>query len=1063
MRVLHANWSLRLGELLLWGEDSQLPFTGPSTPGERSGAVAPRPHPFACGTDTLEEALRALDFPPQPEDLLAEATLLLPAHQAGPCSSPRLLRGDGSAQAEAIGLAPWTVPALALRPDRALAFLLALPVENPSPQGLEVSRLGAELGVLAEVALLALEGVAQGQVAPTLELRGEDWMACWRPWQWQENCLDRLDRLSQALPALGRALLEPDLSQPEQQIRAAGWGEIPLPVATKILEDLLAALVDGLAREGLTGQRLAPARRGRRPKTVPAVEAWLEALVTPDGILEDGEDADLERLHRQLDTWLNPAPLRASGPFRCCFRLSPPDEDHDEASATDVHWQVDFLLQARHDPSLVVPVERVWETSRGALTILERQLHNPQEYLLAELGRASRLYPELETALHTAQPSALTLATQEAWRFLSEGAPLLEQAGFGVLVPPWWKKPDARLGMKVRAQSSSDSSTSSGLLTEQGICTFEWSVALGDEELSLDELRHLAALKVPLVRTRGHWVEVKPDEIGQALRFLEQQAGGGQATTVDLLRLGLGAAPSPAGLPVVALEAEGQLGELLTGRSRPRACKTPAGFKGKLRPYQQRGLSWLAFLGDHGLGACLADDMGLGKTIQLLALLVRERLPAQRKHAPVGPTLLVCPMSVAGNWQREAARFAPHLVVYVHHGSGRLNDRDLADQVAKTDLVITTYALVARDRDHLAELTWHRLVLDEAQNIKNSAARQTQAVRSFRASRRVALTGTPVENRLSELWSIMQFLNPGLLGSQRDFRQRFAVPVERYHDPDRAALLRRLCGPFILRRLKTDKRILRDLPEKLEIKVPCNLTREQATLYQAVVDDMLEKIASASGMERRGLVLATMLKLKQVCNHPAQLLQDRSALDGRSFKLTRLEEILEEVLAEGDRALVFTQFAQMGHLLREHLQQRFGREVLFLYGGTSKKERDRMVERFQGEDGPPIFLLSIKAGGTGLNLTAASHVIHFDRWWNPAVEDQATDRAFRIGQKQTVQVRKLVCMGTLEERIDQMIETKKALAEQVVGAGEGWLTELSTEELRTVIELSADTLAEEEA
>lgn len=1063
MRVLHANWSLRLGELLLWGEDSQLPPKGSAAPGE--GAVAPRLHPFACGTDTLEEALRSLDFSPQPEDLLAEATLLLPAHQQGPCSSPRLLRSEDSVQPEAIGLAAWTVPALSLRPDRALAFLLALPMEIPSRQGLETPSLGAELRVLAEVALLALEGVAQGQVAPTLELRGEDWMACWRPWQWQGTRLERLDRLSQALPGLGRALLEEsDLSELEQLARKVGWGEIPLPVATKILEDLLAALVDGLAREGLAGQRLAPARRGRRPKTVPAVEAWLEALVTPDGILEDGEDADLERLRRQLDTWLNPAPLHASGPFRCCFRLSPPDdEDPDEASAADAHWQVDFLLQARHDPSLLVPVERVWQTSRGALTILERQLHNPQEYLLAELGRASRLYPELETALHTAQPSALTLATQEAWRFLSESVPLLEQAGFGVLVPPWWKKPDARLGMKVRAQSSRDSSTSSGLLTEQGICTFEWSAALGDEELSLDELRHLAALKVPLVRTRGHWVEVKSDEIEQALSFLEQQAGAGQMTTVDMLRLGLGAAPSPAGLPVVALEAEGQLGELLTGRSRPRACKTPAGFQGKLRPYQQRGLSWLAFLGDHGLGACLADDMGLGKTIQLLALLVRERLPAQHKRAPVGPTLLVCPMSVTGNWQREAARFAPQLVVYLHHGSGRLDNCALADQVAKTDLVITTYALVARDRDRLAQLTWHRLVLDEAQNIKNSAARQTQAVRSFRASRRVAMTGTPVENRLSELWSIMQFLNPGLLGSQRDFRQRFAVPVERYHDPDRAALLRRLCGPFILRRLKTDKRILRDLPEKLEIKVPCALTREQATLYQAVVDDMLERIASASGMERRGLVLATMLKLKQVCNHPAQLLQDRSTLEGRSFKLTRLVEILEEVLAEGDRALVFTQFAEMGHLLREHLQQRFEREVLFLYGGTSKKERDRIVERFQGEDGPPIFLLSIKAGGTGLNLTAANHVIHFDRWWNPAVEDQATDRAFRIGQKQTVQVRKLVCMGTLEERIDQMIETKKALAEQVVGAGEGWLTELSTEELRTVIELSADTLAEEEA
>ncbi len=443
-------------------------------------------------------------------------------------------------------------------------------------------------------------------------------------------------------------------------------------------------------------------------------------------------------------------------------------------------------------------------------------------------------------------------------------------------------------------------------------------------------------------------------------------------------------------------------------------------------------------------------------TVELLALLLAERTEGERTP----PTLLVCPMSLVGNWQREAARFAPGLRVHVHHGAERLGGAALRKAIRGSDLVLTTYALAARDREELASVQWGRVVLDEAQNVKNAATRQSQAVRAFRAPRRIALTGTPVENRLGELWSILDFLNPGLLGPASTFRRRFATPIERYRDTERAEELKRLVRPFILRRLKTDRRIIRDLPAKHEMRVFCNLTREQASLYQATVDEMLTRVEESAGIERRGLVLATLLKLKQVCNHPAQLLQDGSALAGRSGKVARLEEILEEVLELGDRALVFTQFAEMGHMLRHHLEERFGREVPFLHGGTSRAGRDTMVARFQAEDGPSILLLSLKAGGTGLNLTAANHVIHFDRWWNPAVEDQATDRAFRIGQRRDVQVRKLVCAGTLEERIDEMIEEKKQLAESVLGAGEAWLTELSTAQLRQVVALAADAVAE---
>jgi SNF2 family DNA or RNA helicase len=530
----------------------------------------------------------------------------------------------------------------------------------------------------------------------------------------------------------------------------------------------------------------------------------------------------------------------------------------------------------------------------------------------------------------------------------------------------------------------------------------------------------------------------------------------------DLLRARIGL-DGEDGPPVLAVEADGWIGELLAEAAERRfqTAPTPAGFRGDLRPYQERGLAWLRFLGDLGLGACLADDMGLGKTIQLLALLVAEREadgpPGERR----APTLLVCPMSVVGNWQREAERFAPRLRVHVHHGHGRQGGEQLAEAVHDRDLVITTYGLAVRDQETLSALEWGRVVLDEAQNVKNGAARQAQAVRALRAPQRVALTGTPVENRLAELWSIMQFLNPGLLGSASDFRRRFSVPVERYRDDEAAALLRKLTGPFVLRRLKTDRSIIADLPEKVDMKVYCNITREQATLYQAVLDDMLAKIdAAGEDIERRGLVLAAMMKLKQVLNHPRQLLRDGSRLDGRSGKLARLEEILEEVMAEGDRALLFTQFAEMGELLRTHLRERLGREVPFLHGGTPRRARDEMVAWFQSQAGPPLLILSLKAGGTGLNLTAANHVIHYDRWWNPAVEDQATDRAFRIGQRRDVQVRKLVCVGTLEERIDRMIEDKRELAERIVGTGEGWLTELSTDQLRELVALSGEAVAE---
>jgi SNF2 family DNA or RNA helicase len=458
------------------------------------------------------------------------------------------------------------------------------------------------------------------------------------------------------------------------------------------------------------------------------------------------------------------------------------------------------------------------------------------------------------------------------------------------------------------------------------------------------------------------------------------------------------------------------------------------------------------------LGACLADDMGLGKTIQTIALLLKEK---ERLGSLPAPTLLVCPTSVVTNWEREIRRFTPSLSTMVHQGPSRLRGEAFMQAAGQVDMVLSSYALVRQDAEVLGSISWLGVILDEAQNIKNPSAKQTQAVRKLEADFRLALTGTPVENRLSELWSIMHFLNPGYLGSQQTFRSNFALPIERYSDQEATVRLKRLVGPFILRRVKSDPGVIQDLPEKVETKVYCHLTEEQATLYQAVVEDAMKQVESSDGMQRRGHVLSMIMQLKQICNHPVQYLHQvqkngrpNDELVERSGKLERLTAMLEEILAEEDRALIFSQFTEMGQLLADYLPAALGCGIAFLHGGVPAKGRDKLIARFQEDQhGPPIFILSLKAGGTGLNLTRANHVFHFDRWWNPAVEDQATDRAFRIGQKRNVQVHKFVTVGTMEEMIDDMIENKKKLAEAIVGRGEAWLTEMSTEQLGELVRL----------
>ncbi len=827
--------------------------------------------------------------------------------------------------------------------------------------------------------------------------------------------------------------------------------------AQSVFAERLAEATDRLVRERLVAARttmLAP-RPGRR--SVP--EAWLRSLAETDPYLPRSLAPDrLRGLATEVEAWVRSG-AAIPGSVRLCLRVLEPDSADQDISEQDIthaakaetapdsRWKVEVLVQDPEDTALLVPIAELFAgTSLFAPHALEDALR--------AVATAVRLAPELLPVLSEAVPTAVNLDAASVIRFMRERHMLLSEAGITVLLPSWWAK-TPRLGLRAKVSSPSVGSGAAGGVGFDDITAFSWTAALGDEELTaqdLEVLEQAVAAKQELVRFRGQWIEVDAARLDA---ILERVGSIGEAPAGQVIRAALGLTDlgdfNDVEIEILGIDATGWIGDLLadTTDGRVEPVESPPGFAGELRAYQQRGVGWLQFLGRLGLGACLADDMGLGKTAQLIGAILADDAG--------GPTLVVCPVSVLGNWQREINRFAPGLAVMIHHGSGRTREPDeFAAAVTGHNVVLTTFSLLDRDSETFAAVTWGRLVLDEAQQIKNAGTKVARAARALPAHRRVALTGTPVENRLVELWSIMQFLNPGLLGSAASFQERFVRPIEFEHDPTTTERLGRITTPFILRRLKSDRTIITDLPDKIETVDHCPLTKEQVSLYQSVVDDLLAQAEKKEGIQRQGLVLAGITKLKQVCNHPAHFLGDNSAMAGRSGKLRRTEELLDEILAAGDKALIFTQFTAWGERLAPYLARRYGCETLWLHGGVARAERDTMVEQFSQAGGPDIMLLSLKAGGTGLNLVAASHVIHFDRWWNPAVENQATDRAYRIGQTNAVQVHKLVSAGSIEEKIDAMISGKRELADRVVGTGEKWLTELDTRELADVLRLSGE-------
>ncbi|MER5179105.1 SNF2-related protein [Streptomyces sp. NPDC002896] len=837
-----------------------------------------------------------------------------------------------------------------------------------------------------QAARLALGMLAEGRLYPTLSDAAYD---AWRIGPYDASWRRAVDELAAAFPPYAHCLPLP--------------GTSPLRIAepAALIRDFADAVADALARTPA-----APLALGHLPY------AWRETRPVPT-----------------LRTWAEETDAALSARVAVSLRVEPP-------AGRRRRFRAVVQLHTADDPALVVEAADLWADP----ATVERQL-GPRveaEALLA-LRRGARAWPPLGRLLDQAAPDQLPLDDDEALDLLGDATDALRAAGIDVHWPRELVK--ALTARAEIGQPGAPGSAAPALLDTDTLLDFRWRIALGDEPLTEAELDALAEARRPLIRLREQWVIADPKLVARARRHRMEPLSPMEALTTALTGE---AQVDGETVPVQATGAFAALVDRLRDPHTSEPVPQPDALKATLRGYQLRGLAWLADMCELGLGGCLADDMGLGKTITLLAL----HLHRQQHPATAGPTLVVCPTSLLGNWEREAARFAPDTPVRRFHGS----DRHL-DGLARGEIVLVTYGVLRRDRKQLAGIGWGLVAADEAQHAKNPYSATARELRALPARARVALTGTPVENNLSELWAILDWTTPGLLGPLAAFRDRHARRVEAGEDPEAAERLARLVRPFLLRRHKSDPGIAPELPAKTETDRVVPLSTEQASLYEAVVRETMDAIRASEGIARRGLVLKLLTALKQICNHPAQYLRQSGPLDsGRSGKLELLDELLATITAEGESVLVFTQYVAMARLLEQHLAEQ-DVAPLFLHGGTPVARREEMVAAFQAGKAP-VFLLSLKAAGTGLNLTRATHVVHYDRWWNPAVEDQATDRAYRIGQDRPVQVHRLIAEGTVEDKVARLLESKRALAASVIGAGEAALTELGDDELAELVALA---------
>jgi len=738
------------------------------------------------------------------------------------------------------------------------------------------------------------------------------------------------------------------------------------------------------------------------------------------------------KIKYELKKWLDLRNVDHDLDFNMLFKLTEPEEDD--------NWILSFNMQSKKDPSLIICLDELWKGSKKI------PIKNIKMHLLKDLGMAAKTSKTIEKALYSPNPYEVHISTDEAYNFIINESYLLKDSGFVVHIPKINLSGSRQIKARIKLKQSEKLKIAGTGMLGKALFDFDYNIAIGDIELTKDEFYELSKNKNKLVRVKNKWVELNAADVNKVINFFNAKK---QISIHDTFIIN----SEQDGFEIDDIIAPAKFEKEINGLfdfKKIKKAQTPHDFNGILRNYQKEGFSWMLHLKQIGFGGILADDMGLGKTIQAIAYILCSN---------DNPSLVICPTSVIRNWQKEIAKFSPSLKVHIHHGQDRLKKRFIEEYVKKYDVVISSYATIRRDEKIFEPIKFGTIILDEAQNIKNPFAKQAIAINKLKSNLRFCLTGTPIENRLSEFWSIMNFVNPGFLSSWKSFKKNFAEPIELEDNNSKSDLLKKIVMPFIMRRVKIDKSIINDLPKKTDIKEYCTLTKEQASIYQAIVDDSLEKIESEED-NRRALIMATLIKLKQVCNHPANYLKDSTKLSNRSGKVGRLREIVGVIMDNNEKCLIFTQYKEMGSLIKNDLEELFDTPVCFLHGGLNINAREQMIELFQSDErhSPRIFILSLKAGGTGINLTKANHVIHFDRWWNPAVENQATDRAFRIGQRKNVFVYKFITSGTIEERIDEMIEKKLNLSKQVLSKGGRAITELDNKELKELFALRKESL-----
>ena len=1016
MIILHLAAS-RAG-LAAWAETEQF----------NPQANTSQQHPFALGADELRSHLLDLGISmnPTPSAQQRNMRVTLPSIGHMPIPSKQIHTVPNPGPPE--GLSHWTVETIEPTMDECVQLMKAC----TGDQKLGSQMLAGDDAIFWAHGLhFALRLTAAQEFVPNIERDGDQTYAKWRP-VIRGNSLREFHQLAAAMPPSGRAISELD-SPPDDH-----------PDALTALQTVVGQMVDDTVRNATKDIPEIVKLQRAKARIQNEHDDLVNALTATDQSWLRGNPQRNEHLTAQVDDWRRPLDDDEYSPVRLCVQLEPPDVDN---PGENDYWRISYSLQPKHDSTLLVSADRIWAGTDTQL--VSEPGFSARRFLRNQIELAACISDYIQSGLEYNEPIGVLLSPRAAHHFLTNDAPALTKNGVRVMLPDQWAgNQKMRLMANVNPAQDQNNVTLTGL---SAIMEFNWRAALDDTTIEADEMELLANAKVPLVRIRGRWVDATSENIKDAIQRWQARPKGNMPAWNMLNHL-----VDPKSDEDYEIRPNGWLNDLAEQLSDPTAVKqspVPQTMAGELRPYQARGYNWMRWLTSWGLGACLADDMGLGKTIQTLAVILADRAEGHQD-----PFLVVCPTSLVSNWRREAERFAPSLNVLAHQGNSRIgNITHMAEWAQDADLILTTYGVLQRDTELLASIKWRGVVLDEAQNIKNPDTQQAKAARKIQAPCRIALTGTPVENHVGDLWSIMDFLNPGLLGTREAFRKTFLLPIRNHNDQDTNARLQAMCAPFVLRRMKNDPELELNLPDKIERRVACTLTKEQATLYGAVIKDMQQRLQHAKGIERLGLVFQATTRLKQVCNHPAQLVEHQDgAVAGRSGKLTKLLELMDEAITDGQKSLVFTQYVRMGHLLRQELEQRTDTKVPFLHGSVPARERDLMVEQFQNDDNVRILIVSVRAGGNGLNLTAASHVFHYDRWWNPAVENQATDRAFRIGQTKDVQIHKMVCTGTLEEKIDLMIEQKSQLADQLINTGDRWLANLSNQELSQVLNLSLE-------